>query len=254
MTNEKHEMSNDSQVQLSVILPSYGEADNLRELLPVLRLVTDSLAGPQGAEILVVDTQSPMDDTPAVCQAQGARYVPRQGDNTYGSAIRTGIAASRGRFVAVMDADGSHDPHFLRQMWGQRDQADVVIASRYIPGGRTDNPWFLVAMSRILNLVFKIVVRMQVVDVSNSFRLYRGEMLRRLSLVSHHFDIMEEILVKLLWESPQGRGARVTELPFSFQKRRHGKPKRNLVVFAWWFLLSLFRMRRLRRKYRRTVS
>ncbi len=68
----------------------------------------------------------------------------RQNSNNYGDAIRTGIANATGKFVVIMDSDGSHDPEFIRQFWELRDQADVLIASRYMPGGRTKNPWMLV--------------------------------------------------------------------------------------------------------------
>jgi len=235
------------EILLSVVMPAYKEADNLRELLPPLRETVTRLVGDASAgEILVVDTQTPMDDTPAVCRAAGVRCLPRHPDNLYGSAIRTGVAASGGRFVVVMDADGSHNPGFLPELWAHREEADVVIASRYVPGGATQNPWLQVAMSKVLNSTFKFFAGMPVRDVSNSFRLYRGERLRSLELKGNHFDILEEILGQLLWCQPD-RPARMIEVPFCFEKRRHGSSKRSLLVFSWRFLLALFRMRALRK-------
>ena len=141
---------------LTVALPAYQEGPNLAELLPELRRVLDGLG--LRYEILVADTPTPMDDTPAVCAANGVRYVPRVGGTTYSHAVNTAIAASRGRHVVFMDADGSHDPAFVARLWAERGNADIVIASRYAPGGRTENPAVLIGMSLMVNVVFRAVL------------------------------------------------------------------------------------------------
>jgi dolichol-phosphate mannosyltransferase len=232
---------------LSVIMAAYQEVENLSIVLPRLTSALRTLAPKH--EVLVVDTVTPMDDTQAICAANQVRLVRRQPSNDYGDAIRTGIAASRGDFVLIMDADGSHNPEFIRELWAQRHHADVVIASRYVVGGRTDNPQLLVGMSRILNQIFRFIVRFPVLDVSNSFRLYRGDLLRGLRLTYQHFDILEEILANLLW---QGRTpATVLEIPYHFERRLAGKSKRNLLVFGVHFCMSALHLRGLRRHLRR---
>jgi dolichol-phosphate mannosyltransferase len=117
---------------LSVLLPAFKEADNLRLLLPSLRKVADSLA--TEPQILVIDSATPLDDTLQVCAENKVMGIPRKGGNNYGDAIRTGISVSTGDYVVVMDADGSHNPEFIRVLWEKRRVADVVIASRYVPG------------------------------------------------------------------------------------------------------------------------
>jgi dolichol-phosphate mannosyltransferase len=233
-------------VSLSVILAAYNEAENLSILLPRLTTVVRALAPKH--EILVVDTVTPLDDTQTVCAANQVGFLRRQPTNDYGDAIRTGIAASRGDFVLVMDADGSHNPSFLRALWDQRHSADLVIASRYVTGGRTDNSRLLVGMSRILNRVFRFLVGFPVLDVSNSFRLYRGDRLRSLRLTYRHFDIIEEILAKLLWGSPEP--ARVVEIPYHFERRMTGESKRNLIVFGLHFGIAALRLYGLRHRLR----
>ena len=57
----------------------------------------------------------------------------------YGDAVRSGIACARGRFVVFLDAGHSHDPAFIRDLFARRNEADVVVASRYVPGGDTEN-------------------------------------------------------------------------------------------------------------------
>jgi len=234
--------------ELTVMLPAYGEADNLRILLPAIKKVVAELG--VTAEILVLDANVPVDDTQLVCLENKVTWLPRQGGNHYGDAVRTGIRASRGEFVIAMDSDGSHNPQFIHELWKNRSEADVIIASRYIPGGVTENPWLLVAMSRVLNVIFKIFVGIPVYDVSNSFRLYRGDLLRSIQPAYTNFDVLEEILAKLIW----GRGAHtisILELPFRFEKRKYGRPKRRLVVFGLQFITALFKLWLLRAKHRK---
>jgi dolichol-phosphate mannosyltransferase len=163
----------------------------------------------------------------------------------YGDAIRTGISASRGRYVILMDADGSHDPGFLGELWTHRDTSDVVIASRYIKGGRTENPAMLILMSLAVNVIFRLVLGLSCRDVSNSFRLYQGEPLRKLKLECNNFDIVEEILVTLSVSKPDFK---ISEVPFTFGQRRAGKTKRKLLPFVFSYIVVLYRLYRLKAK------
>lgn len=234
---------------LTVALPAYQEGPNLAELLPELRRVLTDLG--IRYEIVVADTPTPMDDTPAVCAANEVRYVPRVGGTTYSHAVNTAIVASRGRHVVFMDADGSHDPAFVARLWAERGNADLVIASRYAPGGRTENPAVLIGMSLMVNVVFRAVLGLTCADVSNSFRIYRGDDLRRLTLECQNFDIVEEILVKLCAYHPTYR---VKEIPSTFGKRRAGRTKRNLVTFAIGYVGTLRRLHRLKRDIERSAA
>jgi len=211
-------------------------------LLPRLAETARSLT--DRFEILVVDTQSPLDETPAVCEQLGATYVPRSGGDTYGDAVKTGIAHSRGRYVILMDADGSHNPGFLPKLWEHRETHDLVIASRYMRGGQTENPAILIFMSLAVNVVFRVVLGLHCLDVSNSFRLYRGDDLRRLTLRCRNFDIVEEILVTLNFSQA---GYRIKEVPFTFEQRKAGKTKRKLLPFALSYLAVLYRLYQLKR-------
>ena len=232
--------------ELSIVLPAYEEAENLKFLLPRLKTVASSLG--QSHEILVVDAQTPRDETPAICRENGVRYVPRAEGALYGHAIRTAVKEARGTFVILMDADGSHNPDFLPKLWEHRSDADLVIASRYIAGGGTENAAILILMSLTVNVVFRIALGLKCHDVSNSFRLYRGDDFRALRLKCDHFDIVEEILIQLTTAHP---GYRVKEVPFRFEKRKAGQTKRNLFTFALGYGITLLRMMKLRREAER---
>ena len=231
---------------LSVVLPAYREADSLRQMLPVLNEVARSLT--PNYEIIVIDTEQPLDDTPAICQAVGAVYVPRSGGAAYGHAIRTALAVARGRYVIFMDADGSHNPRFLPQLWTEREHADLVIASRYVHGGKTENPAVLIFLSLMVNVVFRLVLGLKCYDVSNSLRLYHGDALRSLQLKCDNFDIIEEILIKLSCSQP---GYRIKEVPFTFERRKAGATKRKLLAFAIGYLSTLLRLSRFKRQMRK---
>ncbi len=224
--------------ELSVILPAYNEEENLRLLVPRIRQACEELAG--SYEILVVDTMSPMDGTAELCEEQQIRYLNRSGGNLYGDAVRTGIAQSNGRFVIFMDADGSHPPHFLHDLYRVRDQADIIVASRYVSGGFTENSRALVLMSWFVNIGYRIVLGLKCKDVSNSFKLYPGDALRTLNLRCSNFDVVEEILVRLMQKHP---GFKILEIPFTFKKRMFGQTKRNLLAFVFSYTVTLMRLR-----------
>jgi dolichol-phosphate mannosyltransferase len=172
-------------------------------------------------------------------------HIRRSGGNSYGDAVRSGIQRSRGRFVLLMDADGSHNPQVVPELWRSRDKAEIVIGSRYVKGGATENPAILILMSRILNYAYQIAFRLPASDVSNSLRLYRGQQLRSLHLVSNNFDIVEEILIRLV----SGRThSTVLEIPMTFEQRKAGESKRNLPAFMLSYLSSMRRMQRFRRE------
>lgn len=238
-----------NEIELSVVLAAYEEAGSLKQLLPILKQNAQSLTS--SCEILVVDTRKPRDETPALCAALGITYLPRRGGDLYGDAVRTGIAKARGQWILMMDADGSHNPRILPQLWQHRDEFDLVIASRYVRGGETENPAILIFMSHVVNIIFRVLLNLKCYDVSNSFRLYRGNDVRSLQLECNHFDIVEEILVKLVGARKEFR---IKEVPSTFEKRKAGKTKRRLLVFILGYLGTLLRLLRLKAKARRTST
>ncbi len=234
---------------LTIALPAYEEAVNLDVLLPELQHSIQQLG--IRAEILVADTETPRDATPDICRKHGALWLPRAGGSDYSHAVRTALNASRGKWVVFMDADGSHNPDLIPELWAERESHDLVIASRYIEGGKTENPAVLIFLSRVVNIVFRFILGLRCADVSNSFRLYRGDDVRALRLECEHFDIVEEILVKLCLSRP---GYRVKEVPFTFEKRKAGRTKRDLLVFAIGYLSTLRRLYRLKREALRSAE
>jgi dolichol-phosphate mannosyltransferase len=223
-----------SETEISVIIPSYLEEENLRVILP--RIVTTLESLNITWEINIIDTLKSMDYTEAVCRQYGVNYYNREGSNEYGSAVRTGIAKANGKYLLFMDADGSHSPEMISQLFEFRREYDVVIASRYVEGGGSDNSKSLILMSLIVNKIFSLVLGLNCKDVSNSFKIYRSEQLKGINLYCHEFDIIEEILVKLKRKFP---ALKLKEVPYVFKERMWGHTKRNLFVFMLLYIKTL---------------
>lgn len=227
-----------SQFDLSIIIPAYLEEENLRILLPRL---TNSLSSLKiRYEVIVVDTMKPLDNTALVSNQFNATYINRENGNAYGDAIRTGIKFIKGEKAIFMDGDGSHSPEFISQLYKHANDYDVVIASRYVSGGSTDNNKILLLMSKIVNFVYSFVLNIKCKDVSNSFKLYDTNKLQNLLLKSNNFDIVEEILFKL---NKKNKNLKIIEIPFTFKERMFGHTKRNLFLFVLSYIFTLIKLR-----------
>jgi dolichol-phosphate mannosyltransferase len=225
-------------IELSIIIPAYLEEENLKIILPRIHDILKS--SEIKYEILVIDTIKAMDDTAAVCEDNSASHISRQGGNNYGDAIRTGIGEAQGQYLIFMDADGSHSPEFIRKLYDNRDSFDVVVASRYIEGGNTNNNRMLIFMSLIVNKMYSCILNIKCKDISNSFKLYKTADIKGLRLKCSNFDIVEEIIFKL---KKQKDNLRIKELPFVFEKRMFGATKRNLVLFIFSYLVTIIKLR-----------
>lgn len=227
-------------MKISVILPSYQESENLKKILPKMHFALTQTG--EDYEILVVDTEEAMDETEAICQSENAHYIRRRGGNFYGDAIRTGIAEASGEYVVVMDADGSHDPMDILQFFTEMKlgKYDVIIGSRYCKGGDSHNGLILKLMSWCLNVTYRVIFHLDVSDVSDSFRMYKTNQVKELSLECENFDIVEEILIRLVLNVP---GLRIKEVPIFFNKRAFGKSKRDLVKFIFSYLSTIYRLK-----------
>lgn len=224
--------------ELSIIIPSYLEEENLRILLPRLKTVLSSLNIP--SEILVIDTMEPMDNTKQACQENNIKYINREAGNFFGDAIRTGIKHAMGTYIIFMDGDGSHSPEFIPRLLEYKDDSDVIIASRYVEGGATDNKKILIFMSKAVNILYSLFLNLKCKDVSNNFKLYKSHLLKNLNLYSDNFDIIEEILFKI---KKNKKDLKIIEIPCTFKERMFGHTKRNLIFFAISFLFTLIKLR-----------
>jgi len=224
-------------VDLSVVLPSHREGPNLARLLPELRAVLSELADCR-AEILVIVRDPDSDSSLAAQQSSAKVFV--QSEPGYGGALREGFRRASGRYVLTMDADLSHRPGFVADLWSARHSAEVLIASRYVVGAAAYMPPVRRLLSRVLNRVFSRGLGLAVRDTSSGFRLYDVRVLRRMSVTGRDFDILQEILVKAYAD-----GWRVREVPFHYEPRASGSSNARVFAFGisyartFWMLWKL---------------
>jgi dolichol-phosphate mannosyltransferase len=224
-------------IDLSVLILTRNERENLGFLVGRVRDIVDDLR--LEAEFVIVDDS--VDGTSDVARALGCKVVAQEGRG-YGNAFRQGLAATQGEFTLAIDADHSHEPKFLYDMWSLRDSADLVIGSRYVPGGSAEMPASRRVLSKILNVVFARVLTLPLRDLSSGYRLYRRAVIDAvMPLRGRDFDILEEILVKAYCE-----GFRIREVPIHYRPRNQGRSNAKAVKFAFSYLRTHGSMWRLR--------
>lgn len=228
-----------STLNLSVVIPALNEAPNLYRLIPLLRDALDGLG--VSWEVIVVDGDSP-DGTRAVVEHAGApfRYVCET-ESGYGRAIIRGVSEANGEYVLTMDADMSHPTEFIRHLWDARVNHDIVIASRYVPGGYADQPLFRYGLSRVLNSFFGVGLNIPVKDLSSGFRLYRKYLFSKVDLRFTNFVILVEILLLAF-----GRGLHIKEVPFHYQPRVSGGSHARIIKFGIDYLRLFHRIWKIR--------
>jgi len=223
---------------VSVLILTRNEAASLAMLLPELARMMAQ--GGQTCEVVVIDADSP-DGTAAVARGHGALVIAQQGSG-YASALREGLAACHGHYIVTLDADMSHRAEVVGALLAAAENADVVVASRYIEGGRADMRLDRRLLSLLLNRLFGTALRLPVRDLSSGFRVYRRSVLSTLAPKGEHFDILPELAALAHFG-----GLRVKEIPFHYRQRRAGVSKARVVRFAPAYLRTLLRCWRIKR-------
>jgi dolichol-phosphate mannosyltransferase len=208
-----------------MVVPTYNEVDNLADVLARLRRCTPEV------DVLVVDDASP-DGTGALADRLAAadprvRVLHRPGKQGLGAAYAEAfvVALEAGYdLVGEMDADGSHQPEQLPRLLAAAEHADVVIGSRWVPGGSVVNwPWHRRALSRGGNLYTRVLLGIHVRDSTAGFRVFRRHALETVHLerVQSHGYAFQVELVHLALRA----GLRVEEVPIEFVERVRGASK-----------------------------
>lgn len=209
----------------AIIIPTYNERENIK------LLVEEILDLELGSQVIVVDDNSP-DGTGELAdelaaEHPGVQVIHRPGKLGLGTAHIAGIKralAQGAALILTMDADFSHHPRYLPAMLAGLRSDDVVIGSRYVPGGGTLHCTMpRKALSRGANLFARTALDLKAGDGTAGFRGYRREVLESINLdeiVSNGYSFLIELLYRC-----QNKGWRVGEVPIVFENRQRGASK-----------------------------
>lgn len=209
-----------------VIIPTYNERDNLPLIVRELLAIPD-------VDVLAVDDGSP-DGTGEIADALAAAHPDRVAvmhrtgtrglGRSYVEGMQHALETSSAGLICQMDADLSHLPSDLPRLLAAATDADLVIGSRYIRGGRVVNwPRRRVLLSTFANHYVRGLTRIAVRDVTSGFRCWRRELLLHIPLAGVHSDGYA-FQVEMTWNAGSA-GARIVEVPVTFVERRQGQSK-----------------------------
>ena len=236
-------------------MPTYNEKDRLGELVEAL--FGSASADGVALELIIVDDNSP-DGTGQIADALARTHrihvVHRSGKLGLGTAVVAGFGVASSDVVGVMDADFSHPPSLVPRMMAVfRDtDADVLVASRYVPGGSTPN-WPL--KRRLLSRLGCFLARglSPIRDAASGFFLIRRDIARGVAIKAGGFKILIELIVR-------GGPGRLVEVPYQFDDRELGESKMSMREAAGYLvqLKDLYRVRATTRRrtptYRRFTA
>lgn len=221
-------------MDISVVTPTLNEAVGAPPLVSRLHALFSEQR--LSHEILVVDGGS-TDGTQELVRAAGAEVLPCP-ELGYGPAFRQGVRAARGAFILTIDGDGSHPPESALDLWRFRNDADLVIGSRYVTGGSARMPFHRLALSRALNALTRVFYGFPVQDASGGLRLYRAALLKTLSPRARDFSIQQEVLAGILKS-----GAKVREVPIEFRPRFGGRSKASALNLGVSYVKLFFELK-----------
>lgn len=235
--------------ELTVIVPSYKERDNIA---PLYHKLSAALAG-VAWEMIVVDDNSP-DGTADAARAlsrqyANARVIQRIGRRGLSSAVIEGMAASAASYVAVIDADHQHDETILPQMLAQMADHEIAVGSRYVGSGsageglsstREKGSRFATQLSRLLTGV-------NLTDPMSGFFLMRREIFDEIapSLSNEGFKILLDIIVTATRvRAARGEPFRIAEVPYTFRPRHAGESKMSSIIVVQFLGLLMSKLSR----------
>jgi glycosyltransferase involved in cell wall biosynthesis len=218
---EQPQKTRQEPVPLSIIIPARNEEQTLGKTIDAF----EEVAGPDW-ELIIVDDHS-TDGTWEVIQKKNRQYgniigVKNTATAGFANALWAGFKRARGQFLLPVMADLCDDPESAPRMLTLAQQGyDVVCASRYMRGGQKQGgPLVQGFFSRLVCLLLKVWAQIPTCDASNSYKMYRRSMLLGLRTTAKGFALSIELLARMLQA-----GARITELPTTWQSRKEGRSK-----------------------------
>ncbi len=224
--------------ELTVIIPARNEERSVGGAVRKVRSAIDKIV--PDFEIIVVDDCS-TDGTGGVLDRMAGkrvRVIHRREAPGFGNALRAGFSAARGKYAVSFMGDLSDEPKDLVNMLEKaRAGYDVVIGSRFIKGSKIIGyPVAKLVANRLFNHLLAFLLGVPYLDLTNAFKMYRRGLLNKMKIESSDFDITVELPIKAI-----KLGAKIAEVPVSWQGRSSGSPKWKLARAGYIYLVRLFK-------------
>lgn len=200
-------------MKVSIIIPTKDEP-LINELIEEIHHVLKN----KKHEIIVVDKSS------VVPKIKNAKLI-RQKSDGLGKAVLEGLKHASGNIVVLMDGDFSHRPKDIQKLLEKINDYDIIIGSRFVKGGRTEDPGHRKIVSFLMRKFTSMFLGLNVEDSMSGFSAVRKEVYENLNLNPLGYKINLEILFK-----GKKKEFKVTEVPIIFERRRAGKSKVGLTI------------------------
>jgi len=225
-------------MKLSIVIPVYNEADNIREILKRVQ------ATRAASEIIVVDDGSQDGSRELLARLDGKnriRVILHPKNQGKGAAVRTGIGAARGDVVLIQDADLEYNPRDYPALLQpiQDGIADVVYGSRFLGGPRRAVMFWHMLANQLLTLMTNVLYNTILTDMETGYKVFRRQVAQGLILRARGFEFEPEFTAKILKHKH-----RIFEVPISFNPRDYSQGKkiklRDAFVAVWALLKYRF--------------
>lgn len=234
---------------VSIILPTYNEKDSI---VKASRAILSNIKDP--LELIVVDDDSPDETWKLVEELYDPRIklIRRKNERGLATAINAGIKHSRGEVIAWFDCDMAGAAHKIAAMVAKLKDHDLVIGSRYVPGGQDQRAPFRACCSTVINRFASLVLGHGIKDYDSGFAVARRTIFNQIELKQAIFG---EYFIEFVFDACR-QGFKVTEMPYILTERSEGisKSTPNLwrflkigsgygakIIGLWWRSIMIFR-------------
>jgi len=229
---------------ISIVLPTYNEHENIVPLIEALQDVTSQNGW--RAEIIVVDDNSPDGTARAVADRfQGApdvQLICRNDERGLATAIQRGLERASGDILIVMDTDFNHDPLDVPRLVKMTEDHDVVVGSRYVPGGGMEMSRGRFWGSYLFNVFIRLVLWLKTHDNLSGFLAVRRSVWESIADPAKIFYGYGDYCIRFLYAA-QRRGLKIKEVPVVYQLRGAGESKTRLLKYTLQYTASVLRLR-----------
>lgn len=209
--------------KVSIILPTYNEKENIIKLIDQIKYYVKN-----PLEIIVVDDNSP-DKTWKIVQdlRKDIKVIRRINTRGLASAIATGIENSTGNIIICMDCDFCHPPKLIPELISHLNNYDIVVASRYIKGGKDKREFPRVLASKLINLFANYFLKLNVKDYTGGYIATKKKVFKKIKVYEEGYG---EYFIHFLYFAKKHK-LKIKEIPYTFTSRTQGETKTSPNLF-----------------------